>query len=118
MSVPLFPARRDLLEFSRDREDDVLLSPPPPGSGRRTTSASAACGPPECDPASSLNNLSASLADLGRWEDALAAIEEAAQVYRELAARWPDAYDHRLEQSLRPADWLQHRESDASPVGT
>ena len=25
MSVPLFPAGRDLLEFSRDREDDVLL---------------------------------------------------------------------------------------------
>ena len=25
MSVPLFPADRDLLEFSRDREDDVLL---------------------------------------------------------------------------------------------
>jgi hypothetical protein len=39
------------------------------------------------------------LADLGRREDALAAIEEAAQVYRELAARWPDAY-YQLEQSL------------------
>jgi hypothetical protein len=25
MGVPLFPAGRDLLEFSRDREDDVLL---------------------------------------------------------------------------------------------
>jgi hypothetical protein len=70
------------------------------------------------DLASSLNNLSASLADLGRREDALAAIEEAAQVYRGLAARWPDAYYHRLEQSLRPADWLQHGEHDASPVGT
>ncbi len=49
------------------------------------------------DLASSLNNLSASLADLGRREDALAAIEEAAQVYRELAARWPDAYYHQLD---------------------
>ena len=66
------------------------------------------------DLASSLNNLSASLADLGRREDALAAIEEAAQAYRELAARWPDAY-YQLEQSLRLADWLQHGESDASP---
>ena len=37
------------------------------------------------DLASSLNNLSASLANLGRREDALAAIEKAAQVYRELA---------------------------------
>ena len=35
----------------------------------------------------SLDNLSASLADLGRREDALAAIEEAAQVHWELAAR-------------------------------
>ena len=43
------------------------------------------------DLASSLNNPAASLADLGRREDALAAIEEVAQVYRELAARWPDA---------------------------
>ena len=51
---------------------------------------------------------------LGRGEDALAAIEEAAQVYRGLAARWPDAY-YQLEQSLRLTDWLQHGESDASP---
>jgi Tetratricopeptide repeat len=50
--------------------------------------------------ATSLNNLSLRLGDLGRAKDALAAIEEAAQVYRELAARWPDAYDHQLEQSL------------------
>jgi len=43
------------------------------------------------DLVSSLNNLSASL-PTGRREDALAAaIEEVAQVYRELAARWPDA---------------------------
>ena len=65
----------------------------------RPTSASAAYGPPRThsdaippDLANSLNKLSASLADLGQWEDALAAIEEAAQVYRKLAARWPDAY--------------------------
>ena len=40
----------------------------------------------------SLNNLSASRADLVRREDALAALAE--------AARWPDAY-YQLEQSLR-----------------
>ena len=67
------------------------------------------------DLANSLNDQSASLADLGRREDTLAAIDEAAQVYRELAARWPDAYYHQVEQSLRLADWLQHGESDASP---
>ena len=58
------------------------------------------------DLASSLNNLSASLADLGRQEDALAAMEE--------AARSPNAY-YQLEQSLRLAAWLQHGASDASP---
>ena len=105
MSVPLFLAGRDLLEFSRDREQHQRA--------RRTAHKTHpdAIRP---DLASSLNNLSASLADLGQREDALAAIEEAAQVYRELAARWPDAY-YQLEQSLRLADWLQHGESDASP---
>jgi hypothetical protein len=48
------------------------------------------------DLASSLNNLSASLADLGRREDALAVIEETARIYRELAARWPGTYYHQL----------------------
>lgn len=125
MSVPSFPAGRDLLEFSRDREDDVLLFTTPtrtwPTSGiserglRPTTTHPDAIRP---DLASLLNDLSSSLADLGRREDGLAAIEVAAQVYRELAAKWPDASYHRLEQSLRPADWLQHSESDASPVGT
>jgi hypothetical protein len=80
MSVPLFLAGRDLLEFSRDREQHQRA--------RRTATKTHpdAIRP---DLASSLNNLSASLADLGRPEDALATIEEAAQVYRELAARWP-----------------------------
>ena len=35
---------------------------------------------------------SARLADLGRREDALAAIQEAADTYRELAAARPDAF--------------------------
>jgi hypothetical protein len=91
MSAPLFLAGRDLLEFSREREQHQRA--------RRT----AHQDPPGCDPARP-----------GPREDALAAIEEAAQVYRELAARWPDAY-YQLEQSLRLTDWLQHGESDASP---
>ena len=42
--------------------------------------------------AGSLNNLSIRLGDLGRREEALAAAEEAAGVYRELAAARPDAF--------------------------
>jgi len=42
----------------------------------------------------------------GRREEALAAIQEAVTIRRELAARWPDAYQHGLEQSLQVAAWL------------
>ena len=66
------------------------------------------------DLARSLHNLSNRLADLGRPQDALAAGEEAVTIRRELAARWPDAYRHELEQSLRVVAWLQHGESNAS----
>ena len=47
----------------------------------------------------------------------MAASQEAAAAYRELAARWPDAYHHELEQSLRVAAWLEHGDdlSDVSP---
>ncbi len=61
----------------------------------------------------SLNNLSHRLGDLGRREDALAAIEEAVTIRRELAARWPDAYHHELEQSLGVAAWLEAAETSA-----
>ena len=50
--------------------------------------------------AASLNNLSVRLADLGRREEALAAIQEAAQTYRELAAARPDAFRPGLAASL------------------
>jgi hypothetical protein len=40
------------------------------------------------------------LADLGRGEKALAAIQEAAGTYRELAAARPDAFRHGLAMSL------------------
>jgi hypothetical protein len=62
----------------------------------------------------SLYNLAARLGELGRWEDASAAIEEAIGIRRKLAARWPDAYHQELKQSLQVA-WLGHGESDASP---
>ena len=39
----------------------------------------------------SLNNLGATLSDLGRREEALAATQEAAELYRRLAAQQPDA---------------------------
>ena len=40
----------------------------------------------------SLNNQSGRLAELGRREEALAAIEEAAGIYRQLAEARPDAF--------------------------
>src|ERR1700742_1123501 len=89
MSVPLFSAGRDPLGFSRDREDDVLLFTTdtriwPTNNiserGVRPTRTHRDAIRP--DLASSLNNLSASLADLGRRGGGRAAIEEAAQVYR------------------------------------
>jgi len=96
MSVPLFSAGSDPLEFSRDREDDVLLFTTDTRIWPTNNISERGVRPTKTHPdairpdlASSLNNLSASLADLGRREDALAAIEETAQVYRELAARWP-----------------------------
>ena len=52
------------------------------------------------DLANSLNNLSIRLGELGRREDALAAIEEAAGLYRELAAARPDAFGPDLAMSL------------------
>ena len=69
------------------------------------------------DLAMSLNNLAVLLAELGRREEALAAIQEAVTIRRELAARWPDAYHHELEQSLQVAAWLEQGEdhSDAPP---
>ncbi len=45
------------------------------------------------DLAMSLNNLAGRRWELGRREDeALAAIEEAVEVYRELTRRWPSAF--------------------------
>ena len=50
--------------------------------------------------AGSLSNLSVRLADLGRREGALAAVEEAVTIYRELAAARPDAFRPDLAMSL------------------
>ena len=47
-----------------------------------------------------LSNLSVRLADLGRREDALAAIREAAGIYRELAAARPNTFRPDLARSL------------------
>ncbi len=64
----------------------------------------------------SLNDLSVRLGDLGRREEALAAIQEAVTIRRELAARWPDVYHRELERSLQIAAWLESGEdlNDAS----
>ncbi|WP_241835496.1 tetratricopeptide repeat protein, partial [Pseudofrankia asymbiotica] len=50
--------------------------------------------------ASSLNNLSVRLREMGRWEDGLAVIEEAVSVYRRLAAVQPDTFLPDLAMSL------------------
>ena len=50
--------------------------------------------------AASLNNLGKMLSELGRREDALAATEEAADLYRKLAAERPDAFLPDLAMSL------------------
>jgi hypothetical protein len=39
---------------------------------------------------------------------ALASNEKAVNVRRELAARWPDAYSHEFENSLRMVAWLEY----------
>ena len=62
----------------------------------------------------SLNNLSVRLADLGRPEEALAAIEEAVIIYRELAAARPDAFRPDLATSL---DNLSNRLAEPGPAG-
>ena len=64
--------------------------------------------------ARSLNNLSNRLADLGRREDALAAIEEAAAIRRELAAARPDAFRPDLAMSLNN---LSVRPGGPGPAG-
>jgi hypothetical protein len=64
--------------------------------------AGMASGEPDAanELARSLNNLSVRLADLGRREDALAAIQEAAGIRRELATARPDAFRPDLATSL------------------
>ena len=74
-----------------------------PHRGSRRHLPGAGRGPPgrvPARPGQSLNNLSVRLAGLGRREDALAAIEEAAGIYRELAAARPDAFRPDLAMSL------------------
>jgi hypothetical protein len=92
-------------------------APGPAGTARASNTGKLAAARPDAfrpDLAMSLHNLAARLADLGRPEDALAAIKEATSIRRELAARWPDAHHQELKQSLQAAAWLKHNESDAS----
>jgi len=71
--------------------------------------------------ARSLNNQSNRLSDMGRREEALAAIEEAVTIYRQLAQRWPAAFVPDLVMSLNNlADALatlrRKSEADAARV--
>ena len=65
---------------------------------RRLAAANAAAYEPAL--ASSLNNLSVRLAEAGRRDEALTAIEEAVAVYRRLAAANAAAYEPDLASSL------------------
>jgi hypothetical protein len=51
-------------------------------------------------PTGALNNQSNRLAELGRREDALAAVDEAVTVYRRLAADRPDTFSRNLDMVL------------------
>ena len=105
------------------RFDDVIVAPPPvqkPGptiwvGGSSLAAARRDAFQPSL--ARSLNILAPSLAAVGRPQEALAAIQEAVTIRRELAARWPDAHYNELEQSLRVVAWLEYGEDlgDASP---
>ena len=71
------------------------------------------------DLATSLNNQSLRLADLGRREEALAAIEQATGIYRQLAEARPDAFLPDLATSLNNlADTLSrfNRDAEASAI--
>ena len=76
---------------------------PAPAAGRRP-----AGGVHSRRLALSLNNLSVRLADVGRQDDALAAIEEAVALRRQLAAARPEAFTARprpvAEQPVEPAE--------------
>jgi hypothetical protein len=59
------------------------------------------------DLANSLNTQSIALGALGRQEDALAAINDAVRIRRDLAAANPDIPQIELEQSLHVLAWLE-----------
>jgi hypothetical protein len=92
----------------------------PGGDGGRHSIRGGGPGRPEATSAQIRSHpASVRLGELGRREETLAASAEAAEIYRELAARWSDAHHQELEQSLRVAAWLEHGEdhSDAAPAG-
>jgi hypothetical protein len=64
------------------------------------------------DLATSLNNLSVDLGELGRREEGLAAISEAVQIRRRLAETWPSIYQVKLERSLQVLAWLTDGSAD------
>ena len=67
----------------------------------------------------SLSNQAGQLADLERADEAMAAIEEATGIYRELAATWPGVYlpdlaEALLYKSVILADLGRHEDSEAN----
>jgi tetratricopeptide (TPR) repeat protein len=92
--VDALPARPDLILGPLM----LALSDQVAGYYRRLASANAAAYEP--DLAGSLNNLSVRLAETGRRDEALTAIEQAVAVYRRLASANAAAYEPDLASSL------------------
>ncbi|MEU9115330.1 hypothetical protein AB0D04_26995 [Streptomyces sp. NPDC048483] len=59
------------------------------------------------DLAASLNNLAVRVWELGRRDEALAALSESMEILRVLAETQPELHGGELEQSLRVMSWLQ-----------
>jgi tetratricopeptide (TPR) repeat protein len=93
------PTRRARRQLECSPHPSTVLAAPAAVAARRVLDALPADTQPEAR-AEWLNNLSVRLADLGRPEQALAAIEEAVTTYRQLAAARPDAFLPHLATSL------------------
>jgi hypothetical protein len=64
--------------------------------------------------ATCLNNLSNRLGGVGRREEALPAIAEAAQIRRQLADQRPEVHSSELDNSLQVPAWLSGEPTDQS----
>jgi hypothetical protein len=74
------------------------------GVGSRTAQKAAG---PAARPGSAPNSSTQQPVDCCVPEEGLAAVEEAITIRQVLAARWPDAYQNDLDQSVEVRAWLE-----------